>query len=80
MNVVSASFKEYFDSYLLEVWAASAASSARNLGYEHVLSALSSEHWQMVLTSVSARMRMRDTLPPLGWKVALARYVGRPVE
>jgi hypothetical protein len=68
---------EFFDSYVLGELASSATTSSRNLGFEHVLPALSSEHWQMVLTSVTTRMQMRGTLPPIGWKAALARHVGR---
>jgi hypothetical protein len=70
-------FKKFFDAYLLEEWALAAANSSRNLGFEHMLPALSAEHWQMVLTSVAARMHMRGTLPSPGWKTALAQHVGR---
>ncbi|WP_244477362.1 hypothetical protein [Methylobacterium sp. Leaf125] len=80
MNNLPDSFKGFFDNYLLEEWALSAANSARNLGFEHMLGALSSEHWQMVLTSVAARMQMRGALPPLGWKAALAQHVGRQAD
>jgi hypothetical protein len=73
-------FKEFFDAYVLEEWALSAAGSSRNLGFEHALPALSPEHWQMVLTSVTARMQMRGTLPSPGWKTALAQHVGRPAN
>lgn len=66
-----------YEAFLLEELSELACNSARNLGYEHILAALSSEHWQMVLSSVTARMQMRDALPPLGWKSALAQHVGR---
>lgn len=54
-----------------------AINASHNLGFEHALPELSSEHWQMVLTSVAARMQMRGIMPPFGWKDALARQVGR---
>ena len=60
-------------------WVETALNASHNLGFEHALSALSAEHWQMVLTSVAARMQMRGVSPPFGWKAALARQVGRPI-
>ena len=80
MAQVPGDFKEFFDNYSLEEWALSAANSSRNLGFEHMLPALSAEHWQMVLTSVTARMQMRGTLPSPGWKTALAQHVGRRAD
>lgn len=62
---------------LAREWADTAVNASHNLGFEHELRALSSEHWQMVLTSVAARMQMRGIMPPFGWKDALARQVGR---
>lgn len=61
-------------------WADAAVNASHNLGFEHELPALSSEHWQMVLTSVAARMQMRGIMPPFGWKEALARQVGRRAD
>lgn len=61
-------------------WKATAINASHNLGFEHELRALSSEHWQMVLTSVAARMQMRGITPPFGWKDALARQVGRHTD
>ncbi|KQP52329.1 hypothetical protein [Methylobacterium sp. Leaf108] len=58
-------------------WAETAINASHNLGFKHELPALSSEHWQMVLTSVAARMQMRGIRLPFGWKKALARQVGR---
>lgn len=54
-------------------WAAAAVNASHNLDFEHRPSALRSEHWQMVLTSVAARMQMRGIMPSFGWKDALAR-------
>lgn len=61
-------------------WADAAVNASHNLGFEHMLSGLSSEHWQMVLTSVAARMQLRGIMPPFGWKDALARQVGRRAD
>lgn len=58
-------------------WMETAINASHNLGFEHELSALSSEHWQMVLTSVAARMQMRGIMPPFGWKDSLARQAAR---
>lgn len=65
---------------LSQEWVVTAINASHNLGFEHELPALSSEHWQMVLTSVVARMQMRGISPPFGWKAALARQVGRREE
>ena len=65
---------------LSEEWAETAINASHTLGFEHALSALSSEHWQMVLTSVAARMQMRGIMPPFGWKQALARQVRRRAD
>ena len=61
-------------------WVETAINASHNLGFKDELPALSSEHWQMVLTSVEARMNMRGILPAFGWKDALARQVGRRDE
>ena len=58
-------------------WVETAINASHNLGFKDELPALSLEHWQMVLTSVAARMQMRGIMPPFGWKEALARQVGR---
>lgn len=65
------------DAILLADWAQLANISSRNLGFEKKLLFLSSEQWQMVLTSVMSRMKMRGIHPPFGWKTSLADYVGR---
>ncbi|WP_238244997.1 hypothetical protein [Methylobacterium iners] len=54
--------------------------ACHNLGFDKPPSRLSPEHWQQVLASVAARMRMRGVSPPTGWESALARQVGRDVE
>ena len=58
-------------------WVETAIHASHNLGFKDELPMLSSEHWQMVLTSVAARMQMRGIMPSFGWKEALARQVGR---
>ncbi len=65
---------------LTDDWLETAINASHNLGFEHELQALSSEHWQMVLTSVATRMQMRGITPPFGWKEALARQVGRRAD
>lgn len=58
-------------------WKFAADIAAHNLGFDDALPTISAEHWQLVLTSVETRMKMRGIEPPLGWKEALARMVGR---
>lgn len=58
-------------------WQEAADLAAHNLGLSPSLSELSPEHWQLVLASVSDRMRLRGVSLPLGWRRALARQVGR---
>lgn len=58
-------------------WQEAAVVAARNLGFAEKLSALSSEHWQVVLASVTERMRLRGASLPVGWRRALTREVGR---
>jgi hypothetical protein len=57
-------------------WREAAEQAAHNLGLPN----LSPEHWQMVLASVTDRMRLRGASLPLGWRRALARQVGRSDE
>lgn len=58
-------------------WQEAAEQVAHNLGFPVGLSRLSPEHWQMVLASVTDRMRLRGASLPVGWRRALARQVGR---
>ena len=58
-------------------WQEAADLAAHNLGLSPSLAELSPEHWQLVLASVTDRMRMRGASPPVGWRRALARQVGR---
>ncbi|HEX8418355.1 MAG TPA: hypothetical protein VF641_12220 [Methylobacterium sp.] len=58
-------------------WRDAADLAAHNLGFSPVLAELSPEHWQLVLASVTDRMRLRGASLPLGWRRALARQVGR---
>ena len=57
-------------------WAEATINASHNLGFKDELPTLSSKHWQMVLTSVAARVQMQGIMPPFGWKQALARQVG----
>jgi hypothetical protein len=61
-------------------WQEAAELAAHNLGFPKPLLALSPEHWQMVLASVTDRMRLRGASLPIGWRRALARQVGRGDE
>ena len=61
-------------------WREAAEQAAHNLGFAKGLPNLSPEHWQMVLASVTDRMRLRGASLPLGWRRALARQVGRSDE
>lgn len=58
-------------------WQEAADVAAHNLGFSPPLAELSPEHWQLVLASVTDRMRLRGASLPLGWRRALARQVGR---
>ena len=58
-------------------WREAAEQAAHNLGFAKDLSALSPEHWQMVLASVTDRMRLRGASLPVGWRRALTQQVGR---
>ncbi len=58
-------------------WQEAADLGARNLGFSEALTELSPEHWQLVLASVTDRMRLRGASLPRGWRRALARQVGR---
>ena len=58
-------------------WREAAEQAARNLGQSKPLAELSPEHWQLVLTSVTDRMRLRGASMARGWQLALARQVGR---
>ena len=58
-------------------WMEAAEQAARNLGQGKPLVELSPEHWQLVLASVTDRMRLRGASLPRGWRLALARQVGR---
>ncbi|WP_407523835.1 hypothetical protein [Methylobacterium oryzisoli] len=53
------------------VWTAT-----RNLGFTE-LTTLPDEHWQRVLASVEARMRLKRVDLPAGWRERLAWQVGR---
>ena len=56
-------------------WQEAADLGARNLGFSEALTELSPEHWQLVLASVTDRMRLRGASLPRGWRRALARPV-----
>ena len=58
-------------------WIEAAEQAARNLGQGKPLAELCPEHWQLVLNSVTARMRLRGASLPRGWQFALARQIGR---
>ena len=58
-------------------WQEAADLAAHNLGLSPSLAELSPEHWQLVLASVTDRMRLRGASLPVGWQRALAREVGR---
>jgi hypothetical protein len=58
-------------------WRAAAEQAARNLGQGKSIAELCPEHWQLVLASVTDRMRVRGASLPRGWHLALARQVGR---
>src|ERR1700712_548180 len=58
-------------------WKETAELAARNLGLSKQLAGLSPEHWQLVLASVTDRMRLRGASLPRGWRLALAKQVGR---
>lgn len=59
-------------------WKEVAELAARNLGFSKPLTELSPEHWQLVLASVTERMRLRGASLPRGWRLALAKQVGLP--
>ncbi|CAO4154096.1 hypothetical protein [Methylorubrum extorquens] len=61
-------------------WIEVAELAAHNLGLGKRLAELSPEHWQLVLASVTDRMRLRGASLPLGWRRTLARQVGRATE
>ena len=61
-------------------WIEVAELAAHNLGMGKRLAELSPEHWQLVLASVTDRMRLRGASLPLGWRQILARQVGRATE
>lgn len=58
-------------------WRFSAEAAARNLGYTAPLHNLAAEHWQKVLNSVEAKMRLKGAAFPDGWQASLAEEVGR---
>lgn len=58
-------------------WQEAAEQAAHNLGFVQGLSELSPEHWQVVLASVTDRMRLRGASLPIGWRRAITRQVGR---
>ncbi|MER2266682.1 hypothetical protein [Methylobacterium oxalidis] len=58
-------------------WIDVAELAAKNLGLSRTLAELSPEHWQLVLASVTDRMRLRGASLPVGWRRTLARQVGR---
>lgn len=58
-------------------WREAAEQAAHNLGFPSGLFGLSPEHWQMVLASVTDRMRLRGASLPVGWRRALTQQVGR---
>jgi hypothetical protein len=58
-------------------WREAAEQAARNLGQGKPLAELCPEHWQLVLASVTDKMRLRGASLPHGWRLALARQVGR---
>lgn len=58
-------------------WKEAAELAAGNLGLGKSLAALSPEHWQLVLASVTDRMRLRGATLPPGWRHTLAQQVGR---
>jgi hypothetical protein len=58
-------------------WLEAANLATHNLGFAEGLSALSPEHWQLVLASVTDRMQLRGASFPAGWRQALAQQVGR---
>ncbi len=64
-------------SHLPFAWCDATVAAAVNLGLGRDLTKLSAEHWLRVLTNVEARMGMRGTTAPFGWREALARQVGR---
>lgn len=45
---------------------AAAINASHNLGFNDDLPMFSSEHWQMVLTSVAVRMKMGRIMPSFG--------------
>lgn len=58
-------------------WLEAAELAAHNLGFSASLADLSPEHWQLVLASVTDRMRLRGTSLPVGWRRAMDRQAGR---
>lgn len=58
-------------------WSEAAMQAARNLGLDASPAHVSAEHWQRVLVSVEARMRMRGFEAPDGWREELATRFGR---
>lgn len=58
-------------------WRKAADLAAHNLGFSLALAELTPEHWQLVLASVTDRMRLLGASLPVGWRRALARQVGR---
>ncbi|MHB2210902.1 hypothetical protein [Methylobacterium sp. CM6257] len=62
---------------LTSEWREAAEQAARNLGQGKPLAELCPEHWQLVLASVTDKMRVRGASLPRGWCLALARQVGR---
>lgn len=58
-------------------WSDVAIQAARNLGLDASPADVSDEHWQRVLASVEARMRMRGIEAPVGWRDDLAVRFGR---
>jgi hypothetical protein len=62
---------------LTSEWMEAAEQAARNLGQGKSLAELCPEHWQLVLASVTDILRVRGASLPRGWRLALARQVGR---
>ncbi|WP_239681695.1 hypothetical protein, partial [Methylorubrum thiocyanatum] len=65
---------------LLREWIEVAELAAHNLGLGKRFAELSPEHWQLVLASVTDRIRLRGASFPLGWRHTLARQVGHATE
>lgn len=58
-------------------WIEVAHLASGSIGFQGPLRDLTPEHWQLVLVTVEARMRLHGVPAPLGWQRRLARQVGR---